>query len=99
MTVSAAAWSFLGVLVTQLVVLTGLFVQQRRQGHSVDQINRAVNHQPDEEPTLVQRVRNVEERTEELAKQTRTHRDWEHKAFAALAIHVGCHLPPHPKEN
>lgn len=96
---SAAAWGFLSVFVTQAVILTGLFVRQGRQGVSVAEINRAVNHQPKDAPTLVERVGVLEGRTEELATHGRAHRDWEHQALNALAFHVGCVLPPHPKEQ
>lgn len=48
-------------------------------------INRAVNHQPDDAPTLVLRVVRVED--------TQT---WLVQALQAVAHHVGCSLPDPP---
>jgi len=95
---SPAAWAFLGVMVSQGVVLAGMFVQQRRTAAEVSQVNRAVNHQPDGSATLVQRVGAIETQLDDFKTETGVNREWEHKAFRALAKEVGCVLPPHPRE-
>ena len=92
--ISEGTWAFLGVLVTNMVVLVGLFLRVNKQAKSVEQINRAVNHQGDEAPTLIERVVRVEARTEELAVETVKHRQWQARVFTALARHVGMTLPP-----
>lgn len=97
--VSEATWAFLGVLITQAVIFAGLFVRSTRTGRDVAQINRAVNHQPDGSPTLVERVGRIEARTEVIESDTKAHRDWEHSAFSAIADQIGVALPPHPKEH
>lgn len=88
---SEGAWGFLGLLVAQSVALTALLINARRTRQDVKQVNRAVNHQPEGAPTLVERVGRIE-------KETSAHRTWEHAAFHALARHVGCELPPSPEE-
>lgn len=97
--VSDATWTFFGVIVTSmasvLVALIAVLVRQGKMRVSVEQINRAVNHQGDDKPTLVERVIGIEERTEVLEVETVNHRKWERLAFTALARHVGCELPPH----
>ena len=92
--ISEGTWAFLGVLVTNMVVLVGLFLRVSKQSKSVEQINRAVNHQSEDAPTLIERVVKVESRTEELAWETSKHRQWQARVFTALARHVGMALPP-----
>lgn len=89
--ISEATWGFLGVLVANAVILAGLFVRSGRTSTAVGQINRAVNHQPEGSPTLVERVGRIE-------TETTAHRHWEHLAFNAIADEIGVELPPHPKE-
>ena len=93
--ISEGTWAFLGVLATQIVVLVALFVRQGRNSQSLDQINTAVNHQVEGEPTLVQRVVNVEH----AVASAQLHRGWERDAFRKLASHVGCILPPYPHRD
>ena len=90
---SAAAWTFGGVVVTNLVILVGMFRRQGKQGKTIDDVNRAVNHQPGNAPTLINRVMAVEATVDNFKIETQEHRDWEHRVFAALAHHVGFHLP------
>ena len=90
--ISEGTWAFLGVLVTQVVLLTALFVRQGRNKEGIDQINRAVNHSDPGDDTLVQRVKNVEQ----AVKTAQAHRGWERDAFMKIAHHVGCILPPYP---
>jgi hypothetical protein len=97
--ISEGTWAFLGVFITNVVVLVGLFYRQGKQGRSVDQINRAVNHQSDDQPTLIERVVTVERRTEEIAEDTREHREWEYGVFSAIASHVGLKLPKHHRDE
>lgn len=89
---SDAAWGFLGLSLVQVFAFLALFVRQGRNGASIDQINTAVNHQVEGEPTLVQRVANVEH----AVTTAGLHRAWEKSAFTTLAHHVGCVLPPYP---
>jgi hypothetical protein len=91
--VTEGMWGFFAAVVTNAVILIGLYVRQGKQRTVLDQVNRAVNHQPEGSPTLVERVVAVEERTEQLATETVAHRAWEHRVFAALAHHVGFNLP------
>jgi hypothetical protein len=93
--ISEGTWAFLGVLTTQIVVLVALFVRQGRNATSLEQINTAVNHQGKDEPTLVQRVVNVEQ----AVASAGVHRSWEKQAFTTLAHHVGCTLPPYPHHD
>ena len=83
------------VAVAAIVAIGGfltLYIRQGRMSTSVDQINRSVNHQPLDGPTLVERVIAIEH-------DTAIHRRWEHKAFGMIATQVGCVLPPHPSEE
>lgn len=93
---SGGGWAFAAAvvaLITNVVILAGLYVRQGRQGRSVEQINRAVNHQEPGESTLIERVVTVERRTEEIARDTVDHRKWEHRVFGAIANHIGLTLP------
>lgn len=89
---SDGSWGFMAALVANAVALLGVYVKQRRVGVEVTATNRAVNHTPAGSPTLVERVGSLE-------TDAADHRRWEHAAFAALATHVGCILPPHPQET
>jgi hypothetical protein len=56
---------------------------------SVAQVNKAVNHQRTGEPTLVERVKNIEARLEEGSKNFSFQTD----CLRAIANHVGLNLP------
>lgn len=56
---------------------------------SLNQINRAVNHVKEGEPTLIERVKNNEEESREF-------QHWVTRALTALANQVGVHLDPPP---
>jgi hypothetical protein len=58
--ISEGTWAFLGVLVANIVLLIGLFYRQGAMRQGIDRIDTAVNHQAEGEPTLVERVANVE---------------------------------------
>jgi hypothetical protein len=89
---SEPAWGFLGVLAVQTVILVSLYWQTHRGRKEISSINRAVNHQPSSAPTLVQRVGEIEH-------DSGVHRRWVHDALHAIAVHVGCLLPPLPEEH
>jgi hypothetical protein len=92
--VSEGTWTFLGILVTNAVLLAGLFWRQKGMKLGIEQINTAVNHQEEGEPTLVERV----VRLEKAANASHLHRDWEREAFQTLARHVGAHLNEYPTD-
>jgi len=94
---SDGAWGLAGVVVVQLAGILALFVNSRRTRIDVKAINRAVNHQPEDAPTLVERVGSIEVRTEAIEVTTAVHRDWEHQAFSAIARQLGTTLPPYPE--
>lgn len=91
---SDGAWGFAGVALTAVVAL---LVQQGRTLRQTKQINRAVNHQPSDAPTLVERVGSIEARTEVIEEQHVLHRQWEQEAFSAIAHQIGTTLPPYPE--
>jgi protein-L-isoaspartate O-methyltransferase len=97
--ISDAAWGFFGIFVTAAAsIIVALIAVLRRQGRmlvSVSEIGRAVNHQGDEAPTLIERVIAVEA----SQQQSVAHRKWETEAFTILAHHVGCQLPPYPEKE
>jgi hypothetical protein len=92
--ISEGTWAFLGVLVANAVLLFGLFYRQSGMRVAVDQINTAVNHQPEGDPTLIERVITLELQ----AQNGHLHRDWEREAFQLLAHEVGAHLPEYPDD-
>lgn len=59
---------------------------------SVSQINRAVNHVQKGEPTLIERVRNIEEDQGHF-------REWVFSALKAVAIQVGSTVPDPPSKE
>lgn len=94
-----AVWAFFGVFVTSvssiIVALIAVLVRQGRMRISVDAINRAVNHQGDDEPTLIERIIAVEK----VTHHGLLHRDWERKSLTTLAHHVGARLDPYPVDD
>lgn len=58
----------------------------------VDQINTAVNHQPEGESTLVQRVQLIE-------RDSKAHRRWEAEVMALIGAQLGIEIPPPPQED
>lgn len=101
-----SAWGLLGVIVAQVGMFAGLVYtsKQSRQANvhagqtavKVDSINQAVNHQPNSEPTLIQRVIGLQECYDRFYRDLEAHRLWEHEAFIALAEEVGIELPVYP---
>ena len=98
--ISDGTWAFLGVCVTQIVLLATLLFRQGKARESIEQINTAVNHQGKDaqgkdRPTLIHRMIEVEE----AVKVAHSHRAWERESFIKLAHHVGCILPPYPHHD
>lgn len=58
----------------------------------VDQINTAVNHQPEGASTLVQRVQAIE-------AEAQAHRRWEAAAMQLIGQQLGIAIPPPPEEE
>ena len=96
---SEAGWAFFGVVVVQFFALAGLYVQSRKTGTEVAQVNRAVNHQPEGSATLVQRVGSIEDEIASFKAETAEHRRWEHRLFRSMGNHVGFAVPAHPTED
>jgi len=96
---SDAGWAFLGVLSVQFVALAGLYVQSRKTGTQVTQVNRAVNHQPEGTATLVQRVGTIEKEIVSFKEETEKHRCWEYGVFQLMGEHVGFRVPVRPTED
>jgi hypothetical protein len=92
--ISEGTWAFLGVLITNAVLLVGLFYRQGRIAAGVRDVNRAVNHQPNDHPTLIQRVASLEVSADNADR----HREWQHGALHAISVEIGCELPPYPKD-
>lgn len=64
-------------------------------------INDAVNHRKDGEPTLVQRVENIEANQAINARHQHHERavlEWQNTALARIAGHVGLHVGQPPSE-
>jgi hypothetical protein len=78
------------------VELPGMKTKLDALDEKVDQINTAVNHQPEGSSTLVQRVQTIE-------SDQRDHRRWEGQVMALIADQLGIRIPPPPphltKEN
>jgi len=96
---SEAGWAFFGIVVVQFFALAGLYMQSRRTGTEVKQVNRAVNHQPEGSATLVQRVGSIEDEIASFKAETAEHRRWEHRLFQSMGSHVGFTVPPHPAKD
>lgn len=62
---------------------------------TTNQISDAVNHKAEDEPTLVQRVRNIEERQKWEAQALH----WVRDALYRVSYNVGVYLPPFPEEE
>lgn len=69
--------------------LVTMLVRQRR---SIEQINKAVNHVGPNEPTLIQRVRDIQADNAEFRK-------WTHDSMKAIAVQVGAKLDDPPAEH
>ena len=92
--ISEGTWAFLGVLITNAVLLVGLFYRQGKIASGVRDVNRAVNHQPSDHPTLIERVASLEVASENVQQ----HSQWQHGALQAISVEIGCTLPPYPAE-
>lgn len=67
-------------------VATWMGVRTRKE---IRQINRAVNHQGDDQPTLIQRVIRLEE-------NQAIHTSWTEEALKSVAAQIGAQLPERP---
>lgn len=76
------------VIVAVIVAIAGAIAQRNRR--DIKMINRAVNHQGLDHPTLIQRVISLE------ANQT-IHATWTAEALVAVAGQIGVTLPDRPK--
>jgi len=76
------------VIVAVIVAAIGAIAQRNRR--DIKMINRAVNHQGLDQPTLIQRVIRLE------ANQT-IHTTWTAEALVAVAGQIGVTLPDRPK--
>ena len=76
------------VIVAVIVAIAGAIAQRNRR--DIKMINRAVNHQGLDQPTLIQRVISLE------ANQT-IHMTWTAEALVAVAGQIGVTLPDRPK--
>lgn len=76
------------VIVAVIVAIAGAIAQRNRR--DIKMINRAVNHQGADQPTLIQRVIRLE------ANQT-IHMTWTAEALVAVAGQIGVTLPDRPK--
>lgn len=89
---SDAAWGFLGLLVFHAAALIALLINSHRTRVSINDVNRAVNHQPVGSPTLVERVGSIE-------RDYASHRCWVQTSLRAVAAQVGTSLPPNPHQE
>jgi hypothetical protein len=74
------------------VIGAPLITMMLRQRRSLEQINRAVNHVGDNEPTLIQRVRDIQ-------ADNAGFRKWTHDSMKAIAVQVGAKLDDPPAEH
>ena len=93
--VIAAAIPAIGALILGLLVLS----RQRVHGIAIDQINTAVNHQPIEGPTLVDRVTQLEMSMGHHIEWERAEFAWVSASLVRIANHVGATLPTPPEEG
>ena len=71
-------------------IVVGVFGWITARNHkAIRQINKAVNHQPADQPTLIQRVIRLE------ANQS-IHTAWTAKALESVAEQIGAPLPARP---
>lgn len=74
-----------------------LLKRQRKVSVAVAQINTAVNHQEASQPTLIQRVIQLEHHRKIAERHTANHLAWMDSALTSIATQVGCTIsaPPH----
>lgn len=73
--------------------------RQVTSSQQISQINNAVNHQPSDAPTLINRVLTIEQNMVAHNAWEATHSLWQHEALETIANQVGCRLkePPTPQ--
>jgi hypothetical protein len=75
--------------------------RQRKVSVAVAQINTAVNHQEASQPTLIQRVIQLEHHRKIAERTAANHVVWIDAALSTIAQQVGCSIPnaPHPEQR
>lgn len=78
-----------------------LLKRQRKVSVAVAQINTAVNHQGASQPTLIQRVIELEHHRKIAERATANHLAWMDSALTSIATQVGCTIsaPPLPDQR
>ena len=78
-----------------------LLRRQHKVSVAVAQINTAVNHQEASQPTLIQRVIQLEHHRKIAERNTANHLAWMDSALTSIAAQVGCTIssPPHPDQR
>ncbi len=76
-------------VIVAVLSLTGTWVAARNR-KAIQQINRAVNHRPNGEPTLIQRVVRLEQNSS-------LHAEWSAQVLVAVAEQVGVDIPARPE--
>lgn len=77
------------VVVAVISALSAMYIATRSR-KEIKQINTAVNHQGPNEPTLIERVKRIE-------NQNASHTLWEIKVFNAIAKQLGIEVPQPPE--
>lgn len=75
-------------VIVATIAFTGTWLAARNR-KAIRRIDRAVNHQPDDAPTLIQRVIRLE------VNQT-SHSTWTATVLENLAKQIGVDIPPRP---
>lgn len=78
-------------VVVAIIALVSTFIAIRTR-QDVKQINKAVNHVAEGEPTLIQRVRDIQRDNHEF-------RLWTHESMFRIAKEVGAHLNRPPAQR
>lgn len=76
-------------IVVALISAVSAILVSTKSRKDIKQINTAVNHQGPNEPTLIQRVKNIE-------SQSESHALWEIEVFNAIAKQLGIEVPKPP---
>lgn len=93
MTSSVFSTADAAVVVAVISLIAGwVTVVGARTRKEIRQINRAVNHQGDNQPTLIQRVIHLEQ-------NQAIHAAWTADVLMSLCAQIGASLPPRPKVN
>lgn len=83
------------IIVAVITLLGAVVMRDRQRNKQLDQINRAVNQVMPGEPTLIQRVRMLEQH----AHHERAFRHWMRETTIHISQQVGLHIPTPPEEH